>query len=165
MLKNLKLKNLNEAQEYRLACLRKKNKFVLTNGCFDILHIGHIYFLQKAAKKGYCLWVALNSSISVRQLKGDNRPFYSDQERAYMLAALDSVTGITIFNNQHIAKEILTLKPDIYVKASDYNLNKLHLSERNALKSINADICFLPFLQNFSTTYIMKCISLGKRIL
>ncbi|MDR2776457.1 MAG: adenylyltransferase/cytidyltransferase family protein [Puniceicoccales bacterium] len=136
--------------------LRKENrKVVLTNGCFDVLHVGHIFSLENAKKLGASLWVALNSDMSVKALKGDKRPIFAERMRAYVLSAMSVVDGIFIFNGSRLDDEILRFRPDIYAKSGDYTIDTLDLSERKALQTIGAEIHFLPFIDGFSTTSIV----------
>lgn len=133
-------------------------KLVLTNGVFDLLHTGHLYYLQKARALGDALFVAINSDESVRQLKGPLRPIQSETERAYALAATWFVDGIVIFREKRLTPEILALKPDVYCKAGDYTLEKLDAGERGALEKVGAKIEFMPFLAGFSTTNLIAKI-------
>lgn len=132
---------------------------VMTNGCFDLLHTGHIYFLQNARKLGHRLLIALNSDASVRILKGPKRPVQSELERAYALAALECVDYLVMFTEPNLVGEITALKPDIYTKAGDYDMGRLHAGERAALEAGGAKIQFLPFLQGFSTTSLIRKIN------
>jgi len=136
-LSNDKLLTIEQALEARRK-LRSENKtMVLTNGCFDILHAGHISYLQAAQKIGDELWIPINSDASVRTLKGPHRPIVQQAERAYCLAALNCVDRIIIFNTPRISKKITQLTPDIYTKAGDYTIETLNKeSERlsNLLK-------------------------------
>ena len=91
--------SLDDACEKRIQSARKSKKIVLTNGCFDLLHSGHIHALEQASKFGDELWVALNSDSSVRAIKGSNRPIYSQYERAYMLSSLRFVSLVFLFEN------------------------------------------------------------------
>lgn len=153
-----KLKTLEEAC-FEREQLRNDNKIVvLTNGCFDLLHAGHVMALQQAKSLGDSLWVAINSDDSVRALKGANRPVYTGIERAFLLSALTVVDGIFIFNNKRLTNEILLFKPDIYVKSGDYTIKDLNPDERTALEKINAKIAFTPFLSGHSTTSTIKNI-------
>ena len=163
MLDNEKLKTLEEAQIARDLCRRQAKTFVLTNGCFDILHPGHVFYLQKAAQKGHCLWIALNSISSIQKNKGPNRPIQGDEERAYLLAALGCVDGITIFTGQRLTSEILALRPDIYIKSGEYTLDTLNREERQALEHIGANIQFVPFLSGFSTTKLIQRVTLREK--
>ena len=130
----------------------------MTNGCFDLLHTGHIYFLQNARRLGDRLIIALNSDASVRILKGPKRPVQSELERAFALAALDCVDYIVMFSEPNLIMEITELQPDIYTKAGDYDLDRLHAGERIALERGGATIKFLPFLTGFSTTNLIRKI-------
>ncbi|MDR1435294.1 MAG: adenylyltransferase/cytidyltransferase family protein [Puniceicoccales bacterium] len=136
---------------------RQNRSIVLTNGCFDLLHVGHIFSLRQAAEFGE-LWIALNGDGSIRQLKGPSRPIIGEKERAYALAALECVAGIFIFNGQHLSRELEIFHPDIYVKSSDYNLETLNLEERSVLEKIGAEIKFVPLLRGFSTSMIVNKI-------
>ena len=106
--------------------LRKNNrKLVVTNGCFDLMHRGHASYLIEAAKLGDELLVLINSDASVRAIKGETRPVVSEKDRAYMLAALESVSRVVIFDDARCDKELAALKPDVYAKAGDYTLETL----------------------------------------
>lgn len=156
---NPKLHSLPEAIHIRNALRDKGQTFVLTNGCFDLIHPGHLSYLREAKSKGDVLWIALNGEKSVKELKGPTRPIMSDQERAYMLSNLEVIDGIIFFNTPRLDQEILALKPDIYVKAGDYSLETLNPQERSALQTVNAKIEFIPFLQGYSTTHLINKIS------
>ncbi|PXA03148.1 ADP-heptose synthase [Coraliomargarita sinensis] len=131
---------------------------VMTNGCFDLLHVGHISYLEASRKLGDSLWVLINSDESVRALKGPTRPIESEAERAYCLAALNCVDHIVVFNNPRLIEEIKLLQPDIYTKAGDYTLDTLHAGEREAFEAVGTEIKFLPFLEGFSTTRMIEKI-------
>ncbi|MBK9992237.1 MAG: adenylyltransferase/cytidyltransferase family protein [Verrucomicrobia bacterium] len=133
-------------------------RVVLTNGVFDLLHTGHLYYLEKARGYGDALFIALNGDASVRQLKGPLRPVQAEENRAYALAATWFVDGIVVFQNKRLTAEILALKPDVYCKAGDYTLEKLDPDERRALEQVGAKIVFLPFLPGFSTTNLIAKI-------
>ena len=155
---NPKLFTLEEAVQVRNRPEYMSRKVVLTNGCFDLLHPGHIYFLREAAKLGSQLWVALNGDPSVQELKGLQRPILSEDFRAYSLAALDCVTGIFLFQTPRLHAEIEAFKPDIYVKAGDYDMDSLDAGERRSLDQSGAQINFLPYLKGFSTTELISKI-------
>jgi len=133
-------------------------RVVLTNGVFDLLHTGHLYYLEKARTFGDALFIALNGDVSVRQLKGPLRPVQSEEHRAYALAATWFVDGIVVFQNKRLTAEILALKPDVYCKAGDYTLETLDADERRALEQVGAEIRFLPYLPGFSTTHLIAKI-------
>lgn len=150
--------SFEEICKIRLEREQQGKSIVLTNGCFDLVHAGHIYSLEKAAALGDELWVALNSDSSVRKLKGINRPIYSQNERAYLLGALESVDLTFFFDRTNLAQEIKRLRPDFYAKSGDYSLNNLNPEEHKALEEANTKICFVPFLEGFSTSRTVKSI-------
>ena len=158
-LENLPIPKLLEIEEL---CMRRAaldtagQRVVLTNGCFDLLHTGHIYFLQRARQLGDTLFVAINSDESVRTLKGPRRPVQSERERAYTLAALDCTTYLFIFRQSRLTNEIGMLRPDVYAKAGDYTLESLDVNERTALQKAGTEIRFLPFLNGFSSTDLIR---------
>lgn len=133
-------------------------RVVLTNGVFDLLHTGHLYYLKQARALGDALFIALNGDTSVRALKGPNRPIQSEAQRAYALGALACVDAVFVFNTPRLDAEIRALRPDVYCKAGDYTLEKLDAGERAALETIGARIKFLPFLPGFSTTALIAKI-------
>lgn len=157
-LPNPKLFSLTLAVGRREQLRSAGQRVVLTNGVFDLLHTGHLFYLQQARALGDALFIALNSDESVKQLKGPLRPVQTEQERAYALAALACVDGVTIFREKRLTREILALRPDVYVKAGDYTLEKLDPDERAALEQVGARIEFLPFLPGFSTTALIAKI-------
>jgi rfaE bifunctional protein nucleotidyltransferase chain/domain len=152
---NSKLFSLEEATKIRNQ-LRNRT-IVLTNGCFDLLHAGHVFSLQQAAKFGE-LWIALNGDESIRQLKGPSRPIVEERERAYMLAALECVSGIFIFTNQRLNRELEIFHPDIYVKSTDYNPETLNPEERLVLQKIGVHVKFVQTLPHYSTTALVEKI-------
>jgi rfaE bifunctional protein nucleotidyltransferase chain/domain len=131
---------------------------VLTNGVFDLLHTGHLFYLQQARALGDALFIALNSDASVKALKGPLRPVMNEEQRAYALAALTCIDGIVIFREPRLTAEIQALRPDVYCKAGDYTLEKLNPQERAALEAVGAQIKFMPFLPGFSTTNLIAKI-------
>jgi D-glycero-beta-D-manno-heptose 1-phosphate adenylyltransferase len=130
-------------------------KFILTNGCFDLLHRGHLTYLNQSAALGDILVVAVNSDASVRELKGPDRPLNSEQDRAYALSSLRCVAASFIFPGPRLATEISLLQPDIYTKAGDYTLDTLDPTERTALEAAGTTIRFIPFVPGHSTTSLI----------
>jgi len=163
-LENPKLLTLSDALVAREKLRASGHRLVLTNGVFDLLHTGHLHYLQEARRQGDALFIALNADASVRALKGPLRPVQTELERAYALAALWFVDGIVIFRTPRLTEEIRTLKPDVYTKAGDYTLEKLDPSEREALQAVGAEIKFLPFLPGFSTTQLIAKIKAAGEI-
>ena len=129
---------------------------VMTNGCFDLLHVGHVRYLQQAKALGDILWVGINSDRSVQELKGKNRPLNSQEDRAEVLGALAYVDFITIFDEMRCDKLITRGKPDIYVKGGDYTPENLDPSELAALKRVGAKIQILPLVPGRSTTALIE---------
>ncbi len=129
-------------------------KIVFTNGCFDILHLGHIDYLEKAAAKGTKLIVAINTDSSVKKLKGENRPVNNEQARARLLAALGFVDAVTFFSDDTPEAIIENLSPNILIKGSDYNMSNIVGAEfvlRNGGKVETIDL-----VKGYSTTQIIK---------
>jgi D-beta-D-heptose 7-phosphate kinase/D-beta-D-heptose 1-phosphate adenosyltransferase len=154
-----KLKSIDELTA-ELERLRGEGKRVVwTNGCFDILHIGHISYLQRAAALGDVLVVGLNSDASVRALKGPDRPIIDEMERAFVLSALECVGLVTIFSDESPLDLLKVLKPDIYAKGGDYTLDTIVQPERHAVESYGGKIAILPMVQGRSTTSIISRIT------
>jgi len=166
-LENPKLFSLEQAVAMREKLRAEGRKLVLTNGVFDLLHTGHLYYLQQARALGGergALFIALNSDASVKALKGPLRPVQSEEQRAYALAATWFVDGVVVFREPRLTREILALKPDVYAKAGDYTLDKLDAGERGALEKVGAKVEFPPFLPGFSTTQLIARIKAAGEI-
>jgi D-glycero-beta-D-manno-heptose 1-phosphate adenylyltransferase len=135
-------------------------KLVVTNGVFDILHLGHVTYLQKARNFGNVLLVGINSDDAVRLLKkGHDRPVNSETDRAAVLAALESINGVCIFTDTTATKFLAAARPDIYVKGGDYTLETLNQDERRAVESAGGKIVIVPFVPGKSTTTLLEKIS------
>lgn len=157
-LDNPKLRTLADTVAWRERLRREGRRVVLTNGVFDLLHTGHLFYLQQARALGDALLIALNADASVRVLKGPTRPVQDETQRAYALGALACVDGVVVFREPRLTAEIHALRPDVYCKAGDYTLEKLNAEERAALESVGAEIRFMPFLPGFSTTALIARI-------
>lgn len=131
-------------------------KLVLTNGCFDLLHVGHVRYLQAARELGDALAVGLNGDESVRALKGEGRPVNSEMDRAEVLAALACVDYIAVFPQVRATTLIEAVRPAIYVKGGDYTPETLDVEERAALAKVSAEISILPFEREYSTTRLLE---------
>lgn len=140
--------------KHSLLPLRSNQKVVFTNGCFDLLHIGHIRYLQNAKKQGDILVVALNSDDSVKKLKGPQRPVQSENDRAEILAALACVDHTFIFTEDTPERVIKELKPDVLVKGGDWEISKIVGSE--FVQSYGGKVLSLNFVDGKSTTNIIK---------
>ena len=130
-------------------------RLVLTNGCFDLLHVGHVRYLQQARQLGDALVVAVNGDESVQALKGAGRPLNSESDRAEVLAALECVDLVTIFPDVRATEVIEATRPVIYVKGGDYTLESLNAEEVAALKEVGAEIKTLPLVPGKSTTSLI----------
>lgn len=153
---NLKIKNLPALKKALKAARRKHKKIVFTNGCFDILHRGHVEYLGKAASLGDILVVGLNSDSSVRRLKGKNRPVVAQDDRATILAALECVDYITIFEEDTPLNLIRELRPDILVKGADWKRKKI--VGKDIVSSYGGEIRVIKFLKGYSTSRLLKKI-------
>jgi len=129
---------------------------VTTNGCFDILHVGHLRYLQAAKQLGDVLIVAINSDESVRAIKGDKRPLVPEDERAEMLAALECVNYVMIFPELDPIQLLKDLRPDIHVKGGDYTPDQV--IERETVKSIGAELRLMPGVPGKSTSNLIELI-------
>lgn len=151
-----KIKSLEQAVSWRAELKAANKKLVMTNGCFDILHRGHVTYLLKARELGDAFVAAINSDRSVQELKGPNRPVTNEQDRAFVLASLMFVDCVVIFDTKRCDGIINLLKPDIYVKGSDYNLDTMDKDERKTLEAVGSKIEFIDFVEGYSTTSIIK---------
>jgi D-beta-D-heptose 7-phosphate kinase/D-beta-D-heptose 1-phosphate adenosyltransferase len=154
--KILSLKELaKKSQQWKAA----GKKIAFTNGCFDLLHPGHIYSLSQAAKEADYLVVGLNADASVKKLKGENRPVNNEQSRALLLAALQMVDAIVIFDEETPLDLIKTLLPDVLVKGGDYTINEI--SGAKEVITAGGKIMLNPLLEGFSTTALIKKAASG----
>ena len=144
---------------WRAKCRAAGRKLVVTNGCFDLLHLGHVTYLEKARNFGDALLLGVNSDAAVRTLKGPNRPVNSETDRAAVLAALQSVDGVCIFAEATATKFLAAAQPDIYVKGGDYTLETLNQDERRAVETAGGKIILVPFVPGKSTTWLLEKIS------
>src|SRR5437867_9420318 len=133
-------------------------KLVATNGCFDLLHVGHVRYLQAARALGDFLAVGMNGDRSVRELKGSGRPITREPDRAEVLAALQCVDSVTIFPQIQATRFIAAVRPAIYVKGGDYSSETLDEEEREVLKEIGAEIRLIPFDVGYSTSRLIEQI-------
>jgi D-glycero-beta-D-manno-heptose 1-phosphate adenylyltransferase len=131
-------------------------RLVATNGCFDILHVGHVRYLQAARALGDALVVGLNGDESSRQLKGPGRPINNQHDRAEVLAALEPVDLVVIFPEMRATRFIEAAAPAIYVKGGDYTRETLNVEERTTLERLGADIRIIPFEKGYSTTRLLE---------
>ncbi|MEZ4813831.1 MAG: D-glycero-beta-D-manno-heptose 1-phosphate adenylyltransferase [Bdellovibrionota bacterium] len=135
--------------------LKAEGKVIVsTNGCFDILHKGHVTYLSAAQKLGDVLVVGINSDRSVQKLKGEGRPVNKAEDRAFVLAALKSVDFVFIFDEDTPVEFIQKLRPNIHAKGGDYVAEKL--PEYAVIKSVGAEAAIIPFVDGYSTTQTLE---------
>ncbi|MBI2651242.1 D-glycero-beta-D-manno-heptose 1-phosphate adenylyltransferase [Candidatus Woesearchaeota archaeon] len=146
-----------EALKKTVENLKKQNKkIVTTNGVFDILHIGHIRYLQEAKKLGDVLIVAVNSDSSVKKIKGPKRPLNNENDRAEALASLECIDYATIFSEDNPIKILEIIKPNIHAKGSDYNISQI--IEKDAVEKNKGKIALIPLVKGHSTTQLINKI-------
>lgn len=131
-------------------------RLVLTNGCFDLLHTGHVRYLRQARELGDALLVAVNSDRSVRELKGPERPLNGEADRAEVLAALRCVDHVTVFDDLRVSGVIRALRPAVYAKGGDYTPETLDPGERAALAEVGAEIRLVSLVPGRSTTSLLE---------
>ena len=151
-----KIKTLKEIKQIVEQAKKEGKTVVLANGCFDILHVGHIRYLQDAKTYGDILIVAVNSDISVRKLKGENRPYMPDVERAEIVAALECVDYVFVFDDERLDDILLYLKPHIQAKGTDYTPETV--PERKTVTSYGGKVVICGDPKDHSTTEILSKI-------
>lgn len=157
-----KLKTPGELAVVRAEMEARGEKLVLTNGCFDLLHAGHVRYLQAARALGTALAVALNGDESVRALKGPQRPVNEERDRAEVLAALACVDFVTVFHEPRLTAVIAEVQPHVYAKGGDYTVESLNPEERAALGAAGAEIRILPLVAGRSTTSMLQRMAVVK---
>lgn len=151
-----KIKKIKELKKIVRGIKAKGKKIVFTNGCFDILHYGHVMYLERAKAKGDILIVAVNSDASVKRLKGKGRPIINEMDRARIIAALESVDYVTLFKEDTPFKTIKNLKPDILVKGSDWDKN--NIVGANFVKGYGGKVSTVKLAKGRSSTNLIKKI-------
>jgi len=136
---------------------RKGQKIVLANGCFDLIHVGHIRYLREAKDRGDILVVALNSDSSIHRLKGRGRPILQEKERAEILSSFSSVDYVTFFDELNVEKVLLALQPDIHAKGSDYTEDTV--PEKETVKHYGGSIAITGGPKVRSTSQLIKEIA------
>jgi len=150
-----KVLTLPQAARWAAASRRRGRRVVATNGCFDLLHFGHVSYLQRARALGDVLIVGLNGDRSVRELKGAGRPLVPQRQRAAVLAALACVDAVVIFPQKRAHRFLAIVRPDVYVKGGDYRPETLDARERAVLTTVGSRIRILPFVKGISTTRLI----------
>ena len=136
---------------------RKNKRIVLANGCFDLFHVGHIRYLAGAKDLGECLIVGINSDEQVRKLKGENRPFMSENERAEIVSALKFVDFVTIFPEPTVEELIRAIRPDFHAKGTDYTVNTV--PEREIIREYGGQVAIVGDPKNHSSTEMLEKIT------
>ncbi|TAK34138.1 MAG: D-glycero-beta-D-manno-heptose 1-phosphate adenylyltransferase [Chloroflexota bacterium] len=141
-------------------------RLVFTNGCFDILHVGHVRYLEAARSLGDVLLVALNSDRSVRALKGPTRPVQTASDRAEVLLALRAVEYVVVFDDGTAERLVRVLQPDVYVKGGDYDPTAIEgtrvLPEARVVAEYGGQVVIIPFVDGYSTTQILRAAERAK---
>lgn len=151
-----KIKKITQLKKIVKDLKSKGKKIVFTNGCFDILHYGHVKYLEKARRYGDILLVAINSDRSLKAIKGRGRPIVPGSDRAKMVAALEPVNYITTFNELTPLKIIQALKPDVLVKGGDWR--REDIIGKNFVESYGGEVVRIPYIKGYSTSSIIKKI-------
>ena len=151
-----KILSLDLLRTERERLRRSGRRVVFTNGCFDLIHPGHIRYLQEARRLGDALIVALNSDRSVRELKGEKRPILDQNERAEVMAALSCVDYVTIFDEPTPREIVAALLPDVLVKGGDWELDRI--VGRAEVEAAGGEVLSLPFVEGCSTTDLIERI-------
>lgn len=154
-----KLKSRLEIKRIARALRKKRKKTVFTNGCFDILHYGHIKYLEKCKHFGDILIIGLNSDSSVKKIKGKSRPITKQKERAALISALEFVDYVTLFNEKTPEKLIKDIAPNVLAKGGDWE--KKDILGADFVNAHNGRVVTIPFVKGYSTTSIIKRIKDG----
>lgn len=152
-----KIVSLDEIEKISKSAREKHRTIVTSNGCFDILHSGHVEYLEGASKLGDILIIGINSDSSVKKIKGNDRPVNSEKDRASIMASLGFVDYCVIFNEDTPVELLKIIKPDIHVKGGDYNADDI--IEKKTVEENGGIIKILPLVQGYSTTGILKRLS------
>ena len=151
-----KIMSATALSAWRADLRRQGKKLVATNGCFDLIHRGHVQYLQEARALGDALLVGLTSDANVRQLKGPARPVNSEADRATVIAALESVDAVYVFPELDARHFLETVCPDIYAKGGDYTLDTINQDERRLLEKLGVKIAILSGVPGKSTTATLR---------
>ena len=151
-----KIYTLDNLKEKVTEWRRNNQKIIFTNGCFDIIHRGHLEVLAKTADLGDKLIIGLNTDSSIQKLKGLNRPIIDEESRSILLASLKFVDAIVLFSEDNPLNLINVLKPDVLAKGGDYNINTIIGNE--IIKKNGGEVVLIPFVKGFSSTKIISKI-------
>ena len=152
-----KITNLKRLHKQILQLKAKGKKIVFTNGCFDLLHYGHVQYLEKAKKAGDILVVAINRDASVKRIKDHGRPVVGERDRARVVAGLESVNYVVLFKEVTPLKIIMRLRPDVLVKGADWSKDRI--VGAGFVRSYGGKVVTLPLVKGRSTTNLIKKIA------
>jgi len=150
-----KIMDLDAAVAWRRQLAERGQRLVVTNGCFDLLHRGHVQYLNAARREGDALLVAVNADSSIRIVKGPSRPIIGEQDRAYLLAALECVDAVHIFSSVDARPVLSAVRPEIYAKGGDYRRETINADERVLLEQLGCELRFPAMVPGVSTTEIL----------
>ena len=157
-----KVLTLDEAAAWSAQARAAGKRVVATNGCFDILHVGHVRYLEHARRLGDALIVGINGDKSVRELKGEGRPLNQQRDRAEIISALASVDAVVVFEEVRATRFLEAIQPSLYVKGGDYSPDTLNPEELTVLKRAESEIQIIPFESGYSTTGLLDRLKPGK---
>jgi D-beta-D-heptose 7-phosphate kinase/D-beta-D-heptose 1-phosphate adenosyltransferase len=155
-MRNKKIKNLSQMKAIVARLKTRGQKVVFTNGCFDILHVGHVRYLNKAKNQGDVLIIALNTDRSVKTIKGEKRPVVPEKERAEVLAALECVDYVVLFDDPDPSRLIEALQPDVLVKGADWPRSQI--IGREIVEKIGGRVVRVPLVAGASSTGVIERI-------
>lgn len=158
--------SLPELTRHSESIRERSGSLVLTNGCFDLLHVGHTRYLEAAAELGDVLAVAINSDRSVRRIKGDDRPLTPEDERAEIVAALESVDYVVVFDDDTAFDVVARVQPEIYVKGGDYSSSPNDGSfppEGHAARAYGGKVVIVPYVDGRSTSAVIDALAARAR--
>jgi rfaE bifunctional protein nucleotidyltransferase chain/domain len=151
-----KILSWDQLSVWRIGLRGARRKLVVTNGCFDVLHAGHVTYLEAARAQGDVLLVGVNSDQSVRELKGHDRPINAEADRATVLAALQSVDAVCIFTDRTALRFLSTIQPDVYVKGGDYTVDTINQEERRLVEQLGGKVVVLAGVPGKSTSALLE---------
>src|SRR5262245_44894730 len=154
-----KVLSWDRLQSWRAGLRAQGRKLVVTNGCFDLLHRGHVQYLEAARAQGDVLLVGVNGDASVRELQGPDRPVNNESDRAAVIAALQSVDAVCVFSDRNALRFLSLVQPDVYVKGGDYTIDTINQEERRLVEQLGAKVVVLPGIPGKSTSALLEKIA------
>jgi D-glycero-beta-D-manno-heptose 1-phosphate adenylyltransferase len=142
--------------DWRASIASANRPLVVTNGCFDLVHPGHLLLLDQARGLGNCLLVGVTGDEAIRNLKGPGRPAVQEHDRVLFLAALEAVSAVCLFPETDATEFLRKTRPDIYVKGGDYTIDTINQKERNLLEELSVKIQFMRFHEGHSSTRFLQ---------